>query len=222
MNLLILGPSARRLVNEDLATGSVAHWPESEWRPLVSETDRLVSLDQFEAVADELVNRFERFDAQIDAWLAPRLHQTLGLTRREAAEPGVWRFLAIIHRPEIIRHRWEGLSGDLLVPRFWSIGTRHTSNLFARLWWIAELTRAGKDYGLTEQVLARQSLAIQLFVRSWSEHRPALEACASVLADASSETIERATRELSRHLSTVPLEGLTAADLRRLINTFAG
>jgi hypothetical protein len=97
--------------------------------------------------------------------------------------------------------------------RFWSIGTRHTSNVLARLWWIAELTRDGHSYELTERVLSKQSLAIQIFVRSWSQHRPAVEAFVDTMHDAPSEDIEHAARLLSRYLATTPLEGLTSADV---------
>ena len=65
--------------------------------------------------------------------------------------------------------------------------------------------------------LARQSLAIQLFVRAWSAYRPAVEACVDVLGDAPSEVVERVAREVSRHLGTVTLEALGAHELRVLV-----
>ena len=97
--------------------------------------------------------------------------------------------------------------------RFWSSGTRHTSNMLGRLWWIAELTRDGSSYELTERVLSKQSLATPIFVRSWSQHRPAVEGFVDTLHDAPSEDIEHAARMLSRYLATTPLEGLSRNDV---------
>jgi len=221
-NLRILQPAGRRLVTLELARdasqpGAIERWPESAWLPLVVDPPRGIDLGALDAVIAELVQRFERFDAAMDAWLAPRLHRALPMSRREAAEPGVWRYLSVVHGPELVRHRWENVSWPLTRARFWSTGTRHTSNPYARLWWIAEMTREAHDYALTERALARQSLAIQLFVRAWSAHRPAVAACVDGLGDAPGEVVERVARELSRHLGTVTLEALDGHELRDLV-----
>ena len=68
-------------------------------------------------------------------------------------------------------------------------------------------------YELTERVLRKQSLAIQIFVRSWSQHRPAVAAFVDTMHDAPAEDIEHAARVLSRYLATTPLEGLTSEDV---------
>jgi hypothetical protein len=216
MKLRSLQPEGIRLVTPELAAGTLPRWPEPAWRPVVSDLpgDRpSLPLEHLDAVIDELIATLPAYDAAIDAWLAPRLHAALPLTRRAAADPGVFRFLSVIHRPDVIRHRWANVSWANMRSRFWSIGTRHTSNALARLWWIAELTRDGDSYALTERVLAKQSLAIQVFVRSWSQHRPAVEAFVDTLHDAPAEDIEHAARMLSRHLATTPLEGLSSAEI---------
>lgn len=215
--LRTLAPEARRLVTHELASGIVVRWPERAWRPLAKDTPRPIDLGAFDAIVDEMLAKFEPFDTAIDAWIAPRLHRALGLTRREAADPGVWRYLAVVHRPDFLRHRWENRSWAVTRSRFWSTGTRHTSNPFGRLHWIAELTRDGDDYTLTERTLSRPALANPLFDRGWSAHRPAVEACVDLLAEAPAETIERTARDLSRHLGTVPLEFLDTSDLRRVL-----
>jgi hypothetical protein len=106
--------------------------------------------------------------------------------------------------------------------RFWSPGTRPDSNAYFRLWWIAELTRDGTSYALTDRVLAKQPLATQLFVRSFSQMRSAVEAFVDVLGDASAPEIERVARELSATLGVVVLEALDVDELRRVIATLAG
>ncbi|MEQ9498735.1 MAG: DUF6339 family protein [Deltaproteobacteria bacterium] len=217
MRLYSLEGEARRLVTPELVDGTVDGWAEDVWRPLVTDAPRGIELHELEAVVDESVSTFDPYDAGIDGWVGARLHRALPLTRREASDAGVWRFLAVVHRPAFVRHRWENRSWSTMWPRFWSIGMRHTSNTFARLWWIAELTRDGDDYTLTDRVLAKQGLAIPLFVRAWSWHRPAVVAAMDALEDAPSETVERVTRELSRYLATVPLEGRDEAALRAML-----
>ena len=89
--------------------------------------------------------------------------------------------------------------------------------MFARLWWIAELTRDGDDYRLTAEVFARQTLAIQLFVRRFAWHRPALAAAVAILADAAPREIELVARDLAGALATRVVELLDEAALRTLI-----
>lgn len=220
MRLRILRPAAGRLVTPELAAGD-QRWAESAWLPFVDDMDRAISLEAFDAAVDQALKTTARFDASLDAWLAPRLHRALPLTRREAADAGVWRYLAVVHRPDLVRHRWENRTWSTTRSRFWSLGTRHTSNAIARVWWIAELTREGASYALTDQVLSRPSLATQVFVRGWSVYRPAVAAFTAAMADAPAETIERAARELTRYLAMVPLETQGAPELRAAIERLA-
>lgn len=39
---------------------------------------------------------------QVDAWLAPRLHAVLRLTRAEAADPALWNYLALGVAPDFV------------------------------------------------------------------------------------------------------------------------
>ena len=156
MKLRSLEPSGYRLVTPELASGKIDRWSEDAWRPFISDAARPIELDPFEAVVDEAIEKFAPRTSDIDAWLAARIHRALPLTRREASNAGVWRYLAVVRRPDFIRHRWEMSSWTTTRPRYWSVGLRHTSIAFARLWWIAELTRDGESYELTKRVLARQ------------------------------------------------------------------
>ena len=198
-----------------LASGEVTRWPAEAWSDLVDPMPRAVSLDAMNALADEVQTRFAKFDTTMDAYLAPRLHRALRLTRREAADARVWRFLAIIAQPELVRHRWENVSWLTMRSRFVRPGTRPDSNAFSRWWWIAELTQHSGDYTLTERVLERQALCNAIFIRSLSFHRGAVSACVSELELETPDVIERVLLELNRWLSVVPLEGLTELDLVR-------
>ncbi|MCA9701155.1 MAG: hypothetical protein KC431_26780 [Myxococcales bacterium] len=90
---------------------------------------------------------------------------------------------------------------------------RHDSNTFSRLWWIAELTSHDGDYSLTERTFATQSVAIQVFIRSFAHYRPAARACIEALADQPAGIIERVLPRFNAYLSTVPLEGQDATAL---------
>src|SRR5215470_17835808 len=57
---------------------------------------REVELRPMHAMLDEAMSRFPRAErARSDAWLGPRLHYALRLTRQQAARRGVWLFLAV-------------------------------------------------------------------------------------------------------------------------------
>jgi len=94
---------------------------------------------------------------------------------------------------------------------------RHNSNMFSRLWWIAELSRDGDDYTLTDRIFSRQSLAIQIFIRRYAWHRDAVAALVEVLDDAPPRVVEHVTRDLVGSLGTVVLESLDGAALRAMV-----
>lgn len=217
MKIRILHPDGRRLVTDELVSGSRERWTEDAWRPFVAEHERTIDLESLDEHIKRILLKYAPHDPAMDATFAPLLHAALHLTRREAAEPGLWRYLAVVHAPQFVRHRWEYLSWATASTRFWSPGTRHTSNAFARLWWIAELTRDGPSYALTTRVLGKPSLATQVFARGWSQHRPAVQAFLDVLETEPAEVIERTARELSRHLAIVPLERLDYSDLEKIV-----
>lgn len=214
MNLHALSPEGVCLVTRELATGDKPIYGPAEYQRFLDECEENISLDEFDAVVDELVAATSAWDPSIDRIAAPKVHQALPISRRVAANPGVWRYLAVIRRPHFVRHRWELRTWGQMRRRFWRPGTRPDSNAFSRLWWIAELTQDGGSYALTERVFARQPLATQLFVRDFSHYRPAVTALVDVLGDASSDEIEAVARQFSAFLSTVVLEAQTAESLR--------
>ncbi|MFI9307520.1 DUF6339 family protein [Streptomyces triculaminicus] len=113
-----------------------------------------------------------------DAWLAPRLHHALRITRVEAADSGLWNFLAMCVAPDFVRWRWgKAQEGDRRevgqAARF--CGRWHTQ-CFSRLWWAAELFRDGSDYGpvgiaCRNQDILNTALRLELVL-----HRPAAQA----------------------------------------------
>lgn len=217
MILRRLTNEGRRLVTPELASGERERWPEDVYLPLVLEAARPHSLDRLDRIVDDARHRFAPFDTALDPWAAPRLHAALPLTRREAADPALWRYLAVVHRPDFVRHRWENRSWTAMAGRFWRPGTRSESNAFARLWWIAELTRDGGDYTLTERVLRRQPLASSVFKRGLSSHRPVVSALVDALENAPAESVETTVVGVHKAAATVVVEAMAPESLRELV-----
>jgi hypothetical protein len=219
MRLHRLGPEARHLVSKELASGVIARHEPSAYERFLDECEDVVDLDELDDVCSDLLARTTRYDTAIDRIAAPLLHRALPLSRREAANAGVWRYLAVVHRPDLVRHRWENRSWATMRTRFWSPGTRHDSNAFSRLWWIAELTHEDGSYELTERILSNSSLTTQLFIRTYSDHRPTVAACAHVLGDATGPVIERVTRELYGATSTIAIDGFDTGAIADLVRS---
>lgn len=207
----------RRLVSEDLLTGVLAVPQEEHVKALIEPTSRTVDLARFDQAIDQVIAESTRFDPEIDARAAPLIHLSLPMGRRQAADPAVWRFLAVVHRPDFVRHRWEYRSRSTMVTRFWNFGTRPDSNALCRLWWMAELTSEHGDYTLTKRALSSQSIANSIFVRNFSSYRPAVQAFVDVFGHAQSARVEKAVRIFSSQLSTVVLEARSADDLRVML-----
>jgi Family of unknown function (DUF6339) len=212
-----LSAEAHHLVTPELASGALARVEEAACERFLEEPERAVELDELGAAIDWLLRNTERYDARIDQLAAPLVHGALPLSRREAGQPGVWRFLALVAFPELIRHRWEARTWSTTRTRYWSPGTRPDSNAFARLWWIAELTRDGQSYALTDEVLARQPLTTPIFVRKFSSYRPAVAAFVQVMRNSTPAEIERVAKELNGRLSTLVLESLEEAEIGKLV-----
>ena len=215
--------SGRKLVTPDLARGEIVRLPEEAWKTSVEPIGRDVMLRDLDDALDDVISRTTAFDAAaIDSAAAPAIHAALRLTRREAADIGVWRWLAVVHRPDFVRHRWEFRAWSTMRDRFWRAGTRPDSNAIGRLWWIAELTHEGRSYALTERVLSSQTLANAIFVRQLSTYAPAVAAAADALTSAPGHVVEATLLRLHRHLSIVPLEALSDAELVGLMSRWTG
>ncbi len=203
-----LAASGRRLVTAELSSGALERWSPDAYRDHVEAIEHAPDLAPLDAALDGVIATTTPFDATaIDAELACALHRALPLSRRIAADWGLWRYLAVVHRPDVVRHRWELRSWTTMRDRFWRGGTRPDSNVFGRLWWIAELSRRGDDFGPVRRLLASQSLANAVFVRRLSDHAPFVQACARVLTDQPSVVVERVLARFNMLCSTMPVEG---------------
>ncbi|TKK85796.1 hypothetical protein FDA94_24510 [Herbidospora galbida] len=116
-----------------------------------------------------------------DAWLAPVLHATLRLTRREASDPGLWNYLAIGLAPEYVYWRHMSRGNPPTVSRTRFSGPFY-SQAFARLWWAAELFRDGPDYGPVAVACANQDVMNTVLRLEMILHRPTAQAIIRLLA----------------------------------------
>lgn len=142
-------------------------------------------LEATRVVLDEAMRRFPRPNAaSSDAWIGPRLHAALRLSRREAGGRGAWRFLGL-WGADYVRWRWGPSAGEddvesaAVAERF--IGADYKQAL-ARLWWMAELFRNGKDYGPAALALTNQDIINNLFRARLAHHRPTALAALQALA----------------------------------------
>lgn len=200
------------LLTKDFRTGLLA---EVDFHPYLQGLGFEVELDPFLDRVDETYSRKHKEQReQSDAWLAPRLHAALRLTRRQAADRRLWNYLTIAARPAYVRWRFrlertdeEGISVD----RFLGI---ERQNAFARLWWTAELARNGKDYTPVVEALEAQRYIDNWLVLDAIHHRPAAIAAARFLRRfnngkwATSEQSRRLAKAFNLYLITRSLDAL--------------
>ncbi|MEU5161034.1 DUF6339 family protein [Streptomyces sp. NPDC020875] len=114
-----------------------------------------------------------------DAWLAPRLHATLRLTRREAADRRLWNHLALCVAPDYVLWRHlpaEGKDGNPARVNPKRFSGSHFTQVFSRLWWAAELFRDGADYAPVEVACGNQDIFNTILRLDVIDHRPTVQA----------------------------------------------
>ncbi|MFJ2675219.1 DUF6339 family protein [Streptomyces sp. NPDC087525] len=111
-----------------------------------------------------------------DAWLAPRLHYILRLTKAEASDTGLWNFLGLCLAPDFVRWRWGRGENGREVGQAARFSGRWDIQCFSRLWWAAELFRDGKNYGPVELACGNQDILNTVMRQEMIQHRPAAQA----------------------------------------------
>ena len=139
---------------EDHLQGGVSKLEE---RLVTRQDGSTVSLSALSALMVEFESRRASGDwdgPASDAWLAPRIHDSLRLTRAHASDRGIWHWVALRVGADYVSWRWAGGDG-VTDDRWWGAINKQA---FARLWWGAELFRDGSDYGPVERAFRRQDL----------------------------------------------------------------
>lgn len=135
-------------------------------------------------LVDEAMARFADRRTAADAWLAPRLHATLRMTRAEAADGRIWNHLAMLVAPDYVVWRHKGQE-VVSASRF---SGSHYTQAFSRLWWAAELYRDGPDYAPVEAACRVQDLLNTTLRLDVIDHRPTALAIVRVVRSLPKET----------------------------------
>ncbi|MFE1358397.1 DUF6339 family protein [Streptomyces harbinensis] len=138
-----------------------------------------------------------------DAWLAPRLHATLRLTRAEAADSGLWNFIALIVAPDYVVWRHLPKKGaekrvSVNPVRFCGL---HYRQAIARLWWAAELFRDGEDYSPAVTFCRNQDALNTILSLDVIDHRPTARAVTRLM-EQGTVTVGREVNALSTAINS--------------------
>ena len=132
--------------------------PDAHESQEITRHGQVVTIDALDSLMNEMKKRVDAGQwqdrSQSDRWLAPRIHYALRLFRSEAAERGIWQWLALRYS-WYLEWRWTTQKGDITDDRWW--GPIH-KQAFARLWWGAEIFRDGADYTPVERAFVFQDL----------------------------------------------------------------
>ncbi|MBJ7905151.1 DUF6339 family protein [Streptomyces sp. NPDC003656] len=148
------------------------------------EDDARWSVEPIRSLVEDAMFAFREDRTRADAWLAPRLHATLRLSRREAADKRLWNHLALAVAPDYVawRHLAEPTAKKpeprIAAERFRGPGDRQC---FSRLWWAAELFRNGPDYEPVEVACGNQDLIHTVLRLELIDHRPTAQALVRLL-----------------------------------------
>lgn len=218
-----LDRSGHALISEAFLRGD-EELTEDDLNPYIEPVNAMGELEELRAVLDVVMDSYEEHDDMIDSAAGPNVHQLIDITRRQAGDPGIWHWLCVIQFPDFVHYRWSFTTETAMREKFLKAGTDIYSNALHRLWWMSELTykvdgNGERDYSLTEDVLANQTLANKIFDRWFARHRPAAIICAEVLLDASvkSEVIEETTLRFREALTKYQLEGMTEDEIEELL-----
>jgi hypothetical protein len=175
---------------------------------------RVIPLDPLRAVIGHAMRRLE--PRQSDPWLAPRVHATVRLTRREAADRRIWPYLTVVELADYVRWRWRDLDhGEVPVPIDRFLG-EDSKNALSRLWWAAELTRNGADYRPTVRALSESRFLVSWLKLNALHHKAvalaAVEFLDSLPADGPRDRQGKVmARALNVVLRTLSLDALSAS-----------
>ena len=210
-NARILLPGVRPHLGVEFRTGG----PNPDVSDFVREMpiDRDIPIDRITRLLAEAQDRHPEEPALSDRWLAPRLHAGLRLRRSEAAETGLWGWLAVEHAADYVRWRFPGKGDEEEDPE--KRGTplkrflgRDRDHALGRLWWGAELFRNGADYRPAADAFVMQDVPNTWLSLDAVHNSAAAQAALRVLPQLSGREINALSRAMDHVLTTVQLDAL--------------
>ncbi|MDT3728038.1 DUF6339 family protein [Streptomyces sp. DSM 41972] len=178
---LLSGSAADAFLTDGLLRGEEVHSGIDLAKVVepLPEDDARWSVEPIRSLVEDAMFEFRDERTKADAWLAPRLHATLRLTRREAADKRLWNHLALAVAPDYVV--WRHLSEPsrlVAAERFQGPADRQC---FSRLWWASELFRNGPDYRPVEAACGNQDLIHTVLRKDLIDHRPTAQALVRLL-----------------------------------------
>jgi hypothetical protein len=209
-NARILLGSARAQITDGFRAGEQAADVRDHLRPI--DLGRDLPLELVTDVVNAACERFADDPPISDRWLAPRLHATLRLTRHEAADSGIWAWMAVDLFADYVRWRWKGRRSadaeERTVPPTKRFVGGERDNALARLWWGAELFRDGADYAPVERAFRMQDVPNTWLALNAVHHRAAAQAAIGILPGLNSKQINRLSTALDHVLTTIQLDAV--------------
>ena len=143
---------------------------------------RDLDLEPLVTIVDKAMQKFDSERSKSDSWLAPRVHATLRLSRREAGDRRLWSYLAAGPLFKYVHWRWrqdKKASGKFPVRFFGAMREQAIS----RLWWGAELTRNGRSYENTVKFFSNTDVPNSWMNLQAMQHRATAIAAVSFIYD---------------------------------------
>ncbi|GGZ74667.1 DUF6339 family protein [Streptomyces bluensis] len=183
---LLSATAADPFLTEDLLKGIQGHGGVDLAKVVESlpEDDARWEVEPLRELVEDAMHEFRDKRTEADAWLAPRLHAALRITRREAADRRLWNHLALAVAPDYVawRHLLATASSEreprVSPARFKGAPDRQC---FSRLWWVAEMFRNGRDYSPVVAACGNQELIHSALKRELIDHRPTAQALVRIL-----------------------------------------
>jgi hypothetical protein len=207
---LLSAAAADPFLTEDLLKGIQGHAGVDLAKVVepLPEDDPRWEVEPLRELVEDAMHEFQDNRTQADAWLAPRLHAALRLTRREAADRRLWNHFALAVAPDYVA--WRHLStpaseqseSRINPARFKGAPDRQC---FSRLWWAAEMFRNGGDYSPAVTACASQELIHSALKRALIDHRPTAQALVRLLSDGIAAT----GREIEGLMTAINAAGAT-------------
>lgn len=180
---LLSGSAADTFLTEGLLGGEEVHSGIDLAKVVepLPEDDARWWVEPIRSLVEDAMFAFDKERTKADAWLAPRIHATLRLTRREAADKRLWNHLALAVAPDyVVWRHFSEQAGRVAPERFRGPADRQC---FSRLWWAAEIFRNGPDYEPVEIACGNQDLIHTVLRLGLLDHRPTAQAVVRLLKD---------------------------------------
>ena len=221
---------AKTLVTREFAMNDVSY-DDTRLGEFRTKTGYEADLNRLGQVLDCVMaeeSPFEPGDSDLDAAVAPAVRRCLDIPRRAAGDSRIWNYLAVGWRPDYVRYRWPPKTSNRSIESMKDKFTKSVKDLYApafgRLWFMAEFTKNGDDYGPTETILKNQYAANRLFDRTDIRRSEVLKGLSRVVQSVpeedfigNSEVFEEVTLAVSHDITSISVESIEADGMEHIV-----